>query len=73
METTVRRTTLYAAFTGTGEPVLNVYGWNKGRLATLLADRAANGEAFPGEHAVRITVSYYNRILAGRNWPQVVR
>lgn len=68
-----KRTTLYAAFSDTGEPVLNVYDFDKKRLDVFLADRVANNEAVPGEHRVQVTITYYNQILAKRGWPQVTQ
>lgn len=66
-----KRTTLYAAFTGDGTPALGVWDWNRKRLETLISDRTANGEAFAGEHAVRITVSFYNAIITRFGWPAI--
>lgn len=66
-----RRVTLYAAFAGDGTPCINVYGWDRRRVETLIADRIANGEAFHGEHCVQITVAFYNAILARRGLPMV--
>lgn len=68
---TRKRTTLYAAFTGSGEPALGVWDWNRKRLETMISDRAANGEAFAGEHAVRVTVSFYNSIITRHGWPAI--
>lgn len=59
----LRRTTLYAAFAADGEPVLNVWDWDRKRLDRTLSDRAANGHAMPGEHVVRCTVEFYRRKL----------
>lgn len=65
------RQTLWAAFTGEGIPVINVYDFNRKKLERLLLDRQANGEALSGEHAVRITVEYYNQILDQYGWSRV--
>lgn len=65
-----RRTTLYAAFSGS-VPMLNVYDFNKKRLEMLMSDRKANGDAFPDEHLVRITVEYYNGILRKHGFPEI--
>lgn len=58
-----KRITLYAAFTADGEPVINVWNWNRQALETNLYDRRMNGDAFPGEHLVQITVEMYDRIM----------
>jgi len=67
-----RRTTIYAAFDLDRRPVLGVWDTSRSRLAVRISDRVANGEAFPGEHVVRITIEYYNRLLAPSGFPPVV-
>jgi len=37
----------------------------------MISDRKANGEAFDGEHRVRITMSDYNCIIANYGWPAI--
>lgn len=64
-----KRTTLYGAFTGDGEPVLNVWGWERRKVETLVSDRHANGEAFPYERVVRCTVAVYRAKLAAHGLP----
>ena len=66
---TRRRTTLYAAFTGKGVPVINVYSWDAKALDVMLADRLANGDAFPDEHRVRCTIEFYRRQLEFHGFP----
>lgn len=56
---TRNRVTLYAIFTGNGEPVVNAWSWSKRTADLLLSDRVANGEAFESEHVVRCTVAFY--------------
>ena len=34
--------------------VLNLYGTDKKKIDMKISDRIANGEAFPGEHSVRL-------------------
>lgn len=58
-----KRTTIYAAFSGSGVPVQNAWDFSKPKLEMLVSDRIANGEAFPGEHVVRVTIEFYNRKL----------
>lgn len=69
------RTTLYAAFHGEGTPSINVWSWSRKDAETMVADRAANGEGFPGERVVRCTIEFYNRqlIKAGASSAQVLR
>ncbi len=68
---TRKRTTLYAAFNGAGMLVINVWHYDRKRLELLIADRKANGDAFWGEHPVRIYVAHYNRLLAAMGLPPV--
>jgi len=58
-----KRTTLYAAFNERGVPCINVWDFDRKRLETMVSDRVANGEAFPGEHIVQITVAKYSQML----------
>lgn len=64
---------LWAAFTSDGQPIMNLWRWNKRLLLSRMSDRSANGEAFAGEHTVNITIEGYNRLLADRGWPAAVK
>jgi hypothetical protein len=62
---------VHAAFTGDNEPALGVYDFDPKRLDVMISDRKANGEAFDGEHRVRLTLNDYNRIIANYGWPAI--
>jgi len=65
-----RRTTVYAAFAGTGVPVINVWGFDRKGLEGRVADRISNGDAFDGEHVVHCYISFYLARLAEHGYPQ---
>ena len=48
-----KRTTLYAAFSNVGVPVIDVWNFSAKKLEALIKARHANGEAVPGEHLQR--------------------
>ena len=58
-----RRVNVYAAFTGADTPVVNVAAWYRKDAELLVAERKANGTAFPDERIVHITVDLYTRLL----------
>lgn len=64
-----RRVTLWAAVTTDGVPVQNLWDFSLRRLDVLIADRAANGEGFHGERCVRMTLRFYDALLARHGLP----
>lgn len=64
-----KRVTLYAAFFGEDCPAINVYGFDRKRLETLVSDRIANGEAHPSERVVRCTLAFYRSKLEKHGLP----
>lgn len=50
-----KRVTVYAVFTADGDPIHNVWDYDKARLERLQSDRKAEGLAFSGEHIQNAT------------------
>jgi hypothetical protein len=62
---------VYVAFCQDGMHVLNVWHQCGIGMKTLLNDRRKNGEALPGEHAVRISLATYNWIRSQYRLPLI--
>lgn len=65
------RNYLWAAYDAKDNAVHNVWAWEKERAKTLICDRHANGEAFPGEHVVRVQVDAYNAVRRAHGFPEI--
>jgi len=53
---------IYVAFDGRGNYCQNVHAETLGAMRMLLHDRRKNGDAFPGEHPVLLSVPTLNWI-----------